>query len=78
MARFVLYTSPTDRSGSAGRLAEAVAGVRFASPRGPFRFDPTTHAVVQDVYVRRVQKVDGKYFNVEFDKLAKVKDPGKS
>ena len=34
--------------------------------------------VVQDVYVRKVQKIDGKYFNVEFDKFAKVKDPGKT
>ena len=48
------------------------------SPRGTITIDPATRDVVQDVYVRKVQKVDGKYFNVEFDKLAKVKDPGKS
>ena len=48
------------------------------SPRGSIVIDPATRDVVQDVYVRKVQKVDGKYYNVEFDKFAKVKDPGKS
>jgi branched-chain amino acid transport system substrate-binding protein len=48
------------------------------SPRGPILIDAATRDVVQDVYVRKVEKIDGKVFNVEFDKLAKVKDPGKS
>jgi branched-chain amino acid transport system substrate-binding protein len=32
---------------------------------------------VQTVYVRRVQRRDGKLYNVEFDKFVDVKDPGK-
>jgi branched-chain amino acid transport system substrate-binding protein len=32
---------------------------------------------VQTVYFRKVQKVDGKLYNVEFDKVENVKDPGK-
>ena len=56
----------------------AAKGMTIQSPRGPIVIDPATRDVVQDVYVRKVQKVDGKYFNVEFDKFAKVKDPGKS
>jgi branched-chain amino acid transport system substrate-binding protein len=56
----------------------AAKGMDIQSPRGVITIDPGTRDVVQDVYVRKVQKVDGKYFNVEFDKLAKVKDPGKT
>ena len=33
---------------------------------------------VQTVYIRRVEKVDGNLVNVEFDKVADVKDPVKA
>jgi branched-chain amino acid transport system substrate-binding protein len=33
--------------------------------------------VVQTVYVRRVQKVDNALYNVEFEEMPNVKDPGK-
>jgi branched-chain amino acid transport system substrate-binding protein len=29
------------------------------------------------MYIRRVQKVNGKLYNVEFEQVANVKDPGK-
>jgi branched-chain amino acid transport system substrate-binding protein len=32
---------------------------------------------VQTVYIRRVEKVDGKTQNVEIDKIENVKDPAK-
>ena len=60
------------------KAVAAAKGMTIESPRGTIAIDPATRDVVQDVYVRKVQKIDGKYFNVEFDKLAKVKDPGKS
>jgi branched-chain amino acid transport system substrate-binding protein len=62
----------------ADKAVAAAKGMTIASPRGPISIDAATRDVVQHVYVRKVQKVDGKYFNVEFDKLAKVKDPGKT
>jgi branched-chain amino acid transport system substrate-binding protein len=52
-------------------------GMRIASPRGPIEIDPATRDVVQTVYIRRVEKVDGKLVNIEFDKVENVKDPGK-
>jgi len=55
----------------------ALAGLVIDSPRGPIEIDPATHDVVQTVYIRRVEKVDGKIVNVEFDRIPKVKDPGK-
>jgi branched-chain amino acid transport system substrate-binding protein len=33
---------------------------------------------VQNVYIRRVEKIDGKLINVEFDKAEAVKDPAKA
>ena len=48
----------------------------WMSPRGPMSSTPPPESV-QDVYLREVKMVDGKHLNVEFDKFAKVKDPGK-
>jgi len=59
-------------------MAYITSGVTIQSPRGPIAIDPTTRDIVQDVYVRKVQKVGGQLYNIEFDKVAKVKDPGKS
>ncbi|MDB5759589.1 MAG: putative transporter substrate binding protein, partial [Burkholderia sp.] len=39
--------------------------------------DPQTRDVVQTVYIRKVEKVNGELFNVEFDKFENMKDPGK-
>jgi branched-chain amino acid transport system substrate-binding protein len=62
----------------ADQAIAAAKGATLQSPRGAIRIDPATRDVVQDVYVRRVERVDGKYFNVEIDKFDQVKDPGKS
>jgi branched-chain amino acid transport system substrate-binding protein len=62
----------------ADKAIAAAKGLTIRSPRGSITIDPATRDVVQDVYVRKVQKIDGKYYNVEFDKFAQVKDPGKS
>lgn len=59
------------------KLAKALEGVRFRSPRGSFQFDPTSHNVVQDIYIREVKEVGGKLVNVAIDSLRSVKDPGK-
>ena len=50
---------------------------KVQSPRGPISIDPETRDIVQTIYVRRVEKRDGELWNVEFDKLENVKDPGK-
>ncbi len=58
------------------RLIEAFAGVKFASPRGPFEFDPATHNVIQSIYVRQVRRVGKGIANVVFENLGRIKDPG--
>lgn len=58
-------------------VMNAMKGLSFESPRGPIEIDAATRDIVQTVYIRRVEKVDGKLVNVEFDKFEKVKDPAK-
>jgi branched-chain amino acid transport system substrate-binding protein len=60
------------------KAVDAVKGMTIQSPRGTITIDPATRDVIQDVYVRKVERVGDKHFNVEVDKFAKVKDPGKS
>jgi len=52
-------------------------GMKIDSPRGPVTIDAQTRDVVQTVYVRKVEKVDGQLYNVEFDRFVDQKDPGK-
>ena len=54
-----------------------IKGMKWTSPRGPVMIDPETRDITQTVYIRKVEKKDGKLANVEFDKIADVKDPGK-
>lgn len=59
-------------------LVNAMKGMKFESPRGEMLIDPQTRDIVQDVYIRKVERVGGKLYNVEFDAEKAVKDPGKA
>jgi branched-chain amino acid transport system substrate-binding protein len=58
------------------KAMEIIKGMKIDSPRGPIQIDATTRDVVQTVYVRKVEKKDGKLYNIEFDKFENVRDPG--
>jgi branched-chain amino acid transport system substrate-binding protein len=58
------------------QLVEAMKGLKWTSPRGPLSIDPATRQPIQNVYLREVKMVNGKPWNVEFDKVENVKDPG--
>lgn len=58
-------------------LVEAMKGLSWESPRGPVSIDPETRDIVQNVYMRRVEKVGSELWNVEFQTFDAVKDPGK-
>jgi branched-chain amino acid transport system substrate-binding protein len=60
------------------KLLEAMKGMKWESPRGPISIDPETRDIVQNVYIRKVEKVDGELYNVEFQTFEAVKDPGKA
>jgi branched-chain amino acid transport system substrate-binding protein len=59
-------------------LIGAMKGMKWESPRGPILIDPDTRDIVQNIYIRKVEKVDGELYNVEFATFEAVKDPGKS
>jgi branched-chain amino acid transport system substrate-binding protein len=63
--------------GGGPALVEAMKGLSFESPRGPIQVDPQTRELIQDVYLRKVEKKDGQLYNVEFDVIKAVKDPAK-
>jgi len=56
-------------------LIDAMKGTSWVSPRGPMSIDPATRDVVQNIYVRRVERRDGELHNIEFDVFKDVKDP---
>ena len=53
-------------------------GMAWESPRGPISIDAETRDIIQDIYVRRLVRVNGQLYNVEFDKFDAVKDPIKA
>ena len=59
------------------RIIEAAKGYKLESPRGTLLIDAETRDAVQDIYIRKVEKVGGKLVNREFDVFKMVKDPGK-
>jgi branched-chain amino acid transport system substrate-binding protein len=59
-------------------LVAAMKGMAWESPRGPIAIDPDTRDIVQDIYLRKVEKVNGELYNVEFQTFPAVKDPMKA
>ena len=59
-------------------LINAAKGMAWESPRGPISIDPETRDIIQTVYVREVEKVNGQLVNVEIAKIPNVKDPVKA
>jgi len=62
-----------DANGDA--LVAAMKGMAWESPRGPISIDPATRDIVQNIYVRKVEKQDGQLYNVEFQTFDAVKKP---
>jgi branched-chain amino acid transport system substrate-binding protein len=77
MAAIYEALKKTGGSTDVDKLMAALKGMKLNSPRGPILIDPETRDVVQTVYIRKVEKVGGGLYNVEFDKFADQKDPGK-
>jgi branched-chain amino acid transport system substrate-binding protein len=67
----------TNGSTDADALVTAMKGAKWESPRGPVSIDPETRDIIQNIYLRKVEKVEGELYNVEFATFEGVKDPGK-
>jgi len=73
----VIYETLKKTKGKADgdSLIAAAKGMKWESPRGPISIDPETRDIVQNVYVRKVEKVGGGVQNVEIDTIKDSKDP---
>jgi branched-chain amino acid transport system substrate-binding protein len=65
-----------DTDGTA--LVEAMKGLSWESPRGPMLIDPETRDVVHNIYISKVERVNGELYNVEFATFPMMKDPAKA
>lgn len=75
----VIYEAAKKTGGAGGdALLAAMKGQSFESPRGPVTIDAETRDIVQNVYIRRVERVNGQLWNQEIQTVANVKDPGKA
>jgi branched-chain amino acid transport system substrate-binding protein len=60
------------------KLIAAMKGMKWESPRGPIQIDPDTRDIIQNIYVRKVEKKNGELYNVEFATFEAIKDPVKA
>ncbi|MFZ3322236.1 MAG: ABC transporter substrate-binding protein [Usitatibacter sp.] len=63
----------TNGSTDGEKLVEAMKGMSWTSPRGKMTIDAELRDVIQDVYIRRCERKDGKLWNIEIDKLPQVR-----
>jgi branched-chain amino acid transport system substrate-binding protein len=73
----VIYEALKKTSGSIDgkTLIAAMKGMSWESPRGPMSIDRESGEVVHNIYIRKVEKVDGELRNVEFETFSNVQDP---
>ena len=79
--RVILEGLRATRGQGGEALLNAMKGQVFESPRGQIMIDAQTRDVVQDVYIRKVERVaamNNELWNVEFDVVKSVKDPAKT
>ena len=77
----VIYEALKNTKGGQGggeAMLAAMKGQIFESPRGQIYIDAQTRDVVHNIYLRKVEKKDGQLYNVEFDVIKDMKDPGKT
>jgi branched-chain amino acid transport system substrate-binding protein len=74
-----IYEGLKKTNGAGGEaLVDAMKGLAWVSPRGPISIDAETRDIIQNVYIRKVERVNGELFNVEFATIPSVKDPVKA
>jgi branched-chain amino acid transport system substrate-binding protein len=59
-------------------LIAAMKGMDWESPRGPVSIDRETRDIINNIYIRRVEKLNGQLWNTEFETIPSVKDPLKA
>jgi branched-chain amino acid transport system substrate-binding protein len=62
----------TKGQGKGMELVDAMKGLSFESPRGPIQISAQTRDIVQDVYIRKVERKNGQLWNTEIDTVKAV------
>jgi branched-chain amino acid transport system substrate-binding protein len=57
-------------------LSKAIEETKIDTPRGPISFDPDTHNVIQNIYIREAVKEGSEIHNKVLAKFDAVRDPG--
>jgi branched-chain amino acid transport system substrate-binding protein len=65
----------TGGNSDGAELISAMKGMAWESPRGPISIDPQTRDIVSNIYIRKVENINGRLYNTEFATFAAVKDP---
>ena len=63
------------KTGDKAALVKAMHDVQFTGPRGPFRIDPKTNNVVQNIYVARIEEMGDSVGAVIRHTFPNVQDP---
>lgn len=73
----LIYAALNKTAGSTDgkTLVAAMKGMAWESPRGPMSIDKNSGEIVHNIYIRKVEKVDGELRNAEFETFNKVRDP---
>lgn len=75
----LIYKALDKTQGDTGgdKLLAAMKGESWESPRGPVTIDPKSRDIVQNIYMRKVERVNGELYNVEFATIPNVRDPAR-
>ncbi|MFZ0606761.1 MAG: ABC transporter substrate-binding protein [Xanthobacteraceae bacterium] len=73
----LIYEAMKKTAGStdADTVIAAMKGMKWESPRGPMSIDPQTRDIVQNIYIRKVEMVNGEPWAIEVKTFPAVKDP---
>ena len=66
----------TNGKADGDKAMAAIKGYSWESPRGPVTVDAQTRELTQNIYIRRIEKVNGVYMNKPFKTYPAIKDPG--
>lgn len=72
---YQMVASQKDKPWNGAAAIEAVKGSSWNGVRGPIKIDAKTRELIQNIYLRKVEKIDGKLKNVIVDKLEAVEAP---
>lgn len=66
----------TDGKPDGAKAMASIKNYSWESPRGPVKVDPNTRELIQNIYIRRVEKTGQGYVNNPIKTYPAIKDPG--